>query len=61
MPNDRSEVERLIKDFKNTYNYKIGVMDLKTILTVAISILVEGIGFDKENLYNLEGMVGANS
>ena len=61
LPNDRAEVGRLIQDFKNTYDYKIGVMDLKTLLTIAISILVEGIGFDKEKLYNLEGIVGANS
>lgn len=61
LPNDRAEVGRLIQDFKNTYNYKVGVLDLKTLLTIAISILVEGVGFDKEKLYNLEGMVGANS
>lgn len=61
LPNDRAEVGRLIQDFKKTYNYKIGVLDLKTLLTIAISILVEGVGFDKEKLYSLEGMVGANS
>ncbi|MBO3430034.1 hypothetical protein [Clostridium perfringens] len=61
LPNDRAEVSRLIQDFKKTYNIKIGVIDLRTLLKISINILVEGIGFDKEKLYGLEGMIGANS
>ncbi|MDY4606019.1 hypothetical protein [Clostridium tertium] len=61
LPNDRAEVGKLIKDFKKAYNVKIGVIDLRTLLKISISILVEGVGFDKEKLYSLEGMIGANS
>ncbi|MBY0756823.1 hypothetical protein K5V21_15365 [Clostridium sardiniense] len=61
LPNDRAEVGKLIKDFKKTYNVKIGVIDLRTLLKISISILVEGVGFDKEKLYSLEGIIGANS
>lgn len=60
LPNDRAEVSRLISDFKETYGYKIGVIDLKSLLSIAVSILVDGKGFDKENLYVLEGLVNAN-
>ena len=60
MPNERAEVNRLIADFKETYGYKIGVIDLKSLLSIAISILKEGKGFDKEELYTLEGLVNAN-
>lgn len=59
MPNERAEVTRLISDFKETYGYKIGVIDLKSLLSIAVSILVDGKGFDKELLYELEGLVNA--
>ena len=60
MPNERAEVTRLISDFKDTYGYRIGVIDLKSLLSIAISILVDGKGFDKEQLYKLEGLVNAS-
>lgn len=60
MPNERAEVTRLISDFKDTYGYRIGVIDLKSLLSIAVSILVDGRGFDKEKLYQLEGLVNAS-
>lgn len=60
MPNERAEVSRLISDFKETYGYKIGVIDLKSLLSLAISILVDGKGFDKEKLFGLEGLMNAS-
>lgn len=60
MPNERAEVNRLISDIKATYGYKIGVIDLHSLLSLAISILVDGKGFDKEKLYSLEGLVNAH-
>lgn len=60
MPNERAEVSRLISDIKATYNYKIGVIDLRSLLSLAISILIDGKGFDKEELYTLEGLMNAN-
>lgn len=60
LPNERAEVTRLISDFKATYGYKIGVIDLMSLLSIAVSILVDGKGFDKERLYELEGLVNAN-
>ena len=60
LPNDRAEVSRLIHEFKVTYGYKIGVIDFKSLLTVVISKLVEGIGHNKDDLYYLEGLVDAD-
>lgn len=60
MPNERADVIRLIADFKDTYGYRIGVLDLKSLLSIAVSILVDGKGFDTEKLYYLEGMMNAD-
>ena len=60
MPNERAEVSRLISDIKATYGYKIGVIDLHSLLSLAISVLVDERGFDKEKLYRLEGLMNAN-
>jgi hypothetical protein len=60
MPNDRAEVSRLISDFKVTYGYKIGVIDFKSLLSVAVSILVDHRSFDKERLYDSEGLINAS-
>ncbi len=60
LPNERAEVTRLILDFKETYGYRIGVIDLKSLLSLAISILIDGKGFEKEKLYQLEGFVNAS-
>lgn len=60
MPNERAEVGGLISYIKATYGYKIGVMDLKSLLSIAISILIDEKGFDKERLYSLEGLMNAN-
>ena len=60
MPNERAEVSRLISDIKETYGYKIGVIDLKSLLSLAISILIDKKGFDKEQLYALEGLMNAH-
>lgn len=60
MPNERAEVSRLISDIKATYGYKIGVIDLHSLLSLAISILVDERGFDKEKLYRLEGLMNAS-
>lgn len=61
LPNDRSEVSDLINDIKNTYGYKIGVIDLFTLIKINVSILIEDRSFDKEQLYELEGYVNANN
>jgi hypothetical protein len=60
MPNERAEVNRLIADFKATYGYRIGVIDLKSLLSISVSILVDNKTFDKEKLYSLEGLANAN-
>lgn len=60
LPNDRAEVSKLISDVKETYGYKIGVLDFKSLLNITISILIDNKGFNKEKLYELEGLASAN-
>lgn len=60
MPNDRAEVCRLISDIKKVYGYRIGVIDLKSLLSIAVSVLINHRGFNKEELYNLEGLMNAH-
>lgn len=60
MPNERAEVNSLIRDIKITYGYKIGVIDFRSLLSMALSILLNGMGFDKEKVFNLEGLVNAD-
>jgi hypothetical protein len=60
MPNERAEVNRLISEFKATYGYRIGVLDLKSLLSISVSILIDNKTFDKEKLYSLEGLANAN-
>lgn len=60
LPNERAEVSRLISDFKETYGYSIGVIDLKSLLSLSISILLDGTGFEKEKLFTLEGLMNAS-
>ena len=53
LPNERSEVSRLINDIKKVYGFKIGIFDLYTLLKIAISIVVDNRSFDVEELSEL--------
>ena len=55
LPNDRAEVTNLMSDFKIAYGYNIGIMDLKTLLTIAVTIICDGKTFDIAELNRLEG------
>ena len=61
LPNDRAEVSRLIADIKNTFNVKIGVIDFRSLLTIA-SAALRG---DKENrvdqIRQMEGLINVES
>lgn len=59
LPNDRAEVTNLMNDFKTTYGYRIGVLDLKTILTMAVTVIVDNKTFDITKLNRLEGFASA--
>ena len=59
LPNDRAEVINLIYDIKKTYGYKIGIIDLKSLLSMAISTLIDGLGIEKDKLLYLEGLASA--
>lgn len=41
LPNDRAEVTNLMSDFKTAFGYNIGIIDLKTLLTIAVTIVYD--------------------
>ena len=55
LPNDRAEVTNLISDFKTTYGFSIGVMDLKTLLKIAVNRILNNNTVTPESLIRLEG------
>ncbi len=59
LPNDRAEVTNLMSDFKTAYGYNIGIIDLKTLLTIAVTIVYDGKTFDISELNRLEGFANA--
>lgn len=60
MPGNRTDINDLINYIKETYGYSIGMIDFRTMLSVAISILIDRKGFAKEELYSLEGLMHAD-
>ena len=46
LPNDRAEVTNLMSDFKTAFGYNIGIIDLKTLLTIAVTIVYDEKTFD---------------
>ena len=60
LPNDRAEVTNLMSDFKTAFGYNIGIIDLKTLLTIAVTIVYDEKTFDISELNRLEGFANAN-
>lgn len=60
LPNDRAEVANLIMDFKNSYGIIIGVIDLATLLRIAVSTVVDGRVCERESLVELEGFANVS-
>lgn len=59
LPNTRAEVNNLLSDFKTAYGYNIGAIDLKTLLTIAVTIIYDEKTFDIKELNRLEGFANA--
>lgn len=59
LPNDRAEVTNLMSDFKTAFGYNIGIMDLRTLLTIAVTIVYDEKTFDISELNRLEGFANA--
>jgi len=55
LPNDRAEVTNLLIDMKTTYGVSIGVVDLISLLRLAVSHIISGCSFDRQALIELEG------
>ena len=50
----------LVLDFKTTYGFSIGVIDLATLLKMAVSIILDGSTFNRDDLIELEGFANVS-
>ena len=48
-----------MSDFKTAFGYNIGIIDLKTLLTIAVTIVYDEKTFDISELNRLEGFANA--
>ena len=55
----RAEVTNLMSDFKTAFGHNIGIIDLKTLLTIAVTIVYDEKTFDISELNRLEGFANA--
>jgi hypothetical protein len=56
-PNERSEVHELIEDVFKAYGFRIGVLDFKSLLTLAVASLLSGKQVALTNFENLKGVI----
>ena len=57
LPNNRSEVDNLIKDINHTYKINIGVIDIATLLKMAVFNAMSTEPYNKSTLENLNGYI----
>lgn len=60
-PNKRSEVMPLIQDIKNAFDIRIAVIDFRTLLSLAIQVVVTGKMISLQNFYHLQGVIHARN
>lgn len=56
-PNDRSEVHDLVVDIYNTFNIRVGVIDFKSLLILAINTVFSGRQIRMSDFYQLQGAI----
>lgn len=61
LPNDRTEISRLIQDFKTVYGINIGVFDTKTLIKIAASTIENGLTINMDQFFEMEGYADANT
>ncbi len=61
MPHDRAEVGRLIDDIKFAFNIKIGIIDFKSLLIMAIKTLRGSAYIDPQEIRKMEGLINVEN
>ena len=57
IPNDRSELSNLIDDVYNTYRFNIGVLDLYSLVVLALRAITRSLKVDEKQLAYLRGFL----
>jgi hypothetical protein len=57
-PNERSEVHELVEDIWNAFGIRVGVVDFRSLLTMAVSAVSSGKKIDIQDFGLLKGVIG---
>lgn len=57
IPNERADMSTLIEDVYKTFDFKIGVIDLRTLTYLAIRAITDSVTVDEEQISNLKGFL----
>lgn len=60
LPYETAEAQRLIEDIYVTFGYRIGVIEIESLMKAAVSTIVKGKNIAAEKIYNLKGFMYAN-
>lgn len=60
LPRERSEIQQLVDEIYDTFHYKIGIVDIGTLLRIVASIVLKGKGLSAKQIYNLKGILYAH-
>ncbi len=56
-PNDRAEVGGLVADVRTAFGVNVGVIDFRSLATMAVAAVLEGRAHDSQALLNLRGFI----
>ncbi len=56
-PNDRSEVHELVEDIRKAFNVRIGVIDFRTLLSLAVHVVDSGLQLNFHDFHNIQGVI----
>lgn len=56
LPNERADIQTLVSAIKETYGFKISVLGFKSLLSMAVHLLIDGKTVNKELIFNMEGL-----
>jgi hypothetical protein len=56
-PNDRAEVGGLVADVSTAFGINVGVVDFRSLATIAVAAVLEGRAHDSQALLNLRGFI----
>lgn len=60
LPYETAEAQRLIEDIYETFGFRIGVIEVESLIKAALCTIIKGKSIAAEEIYNLKGFMYAN-